>query len=173
MMMSTGTEPARGFTLIELIVVISIVAILAVVALPRFADLTEDAHHSNVEGTYGAFSVAVNLVHAQWITKGKPANTDNLPGFGAGDVNVGDDGWPVGTLGADNSTVMTIPRCMEIWRGILVNQAPTVGTSIATDYGVTLGDTVNECRYTYQGGGESIRSLTYNTVTGDVYRINP
>ncbi len=169
----TDKREESGFTLIELIVVISIIAILAVVALPRFADLTEDAHRSNVEGTFGAFSVAVNLVHAQWITKGKPSNTDDLPGFGAQDVNVGDEGWPVGTTGPDNSTVMSVIRCIEIWDGILIDQAPTVGTSVDMDYGVTLGDTLNECRYTYQGGGAEYRSITYNALTGDVYRINP
>ena len=51
----------KGFTLIELVVVIAILAILAAFALPRFAQLSEQAHRSSIKGTAGALAAGVAL----------------------------------------------------------------------------------------------------------------
>ena len=62
----------KGFTLIELVIVIVILGILAATGLSKFMDVTEEAKNASVEGTASGFAAGVMMVRGQWEAKGRP-----------------------------------------------------------------------------------------------------
>ena len=55
----------KGFTLIELVVVIVILGILAVVAMPKFLNLQRDARIADLKGAEGALKSANGIVYGK------------------------------------------------------------------------------------------------------------
>jgi len=65
----------RGFTLIELIIVIVILGILAVTAAPKFIDITSDAKGATLQAVKGSLQSAGQMVYGKSAIKGQQANT--------------------------------------------------------------------------------------------------
>jgi MSHA pilin protein MshA len=57
----------KGFTLIELVVVMVILGILVITAAPKFIDLTSDTRVSALEGMKGALNSGTSMIYMKAI----------------------------------------------------------------------------------------------------------
>lgn len=72
-------KPQPGFTLIELVIVITILGILAGIALPKFASLQAEARLAKMNAALGSVKSAAAMAHATLLTKGFDASFTGTP----------------------------------------------------------------------------------------------
>ena len=171
----------RGFTLIELVVVIILLAILAVVALPRFVDLGEDAHQSSFDATYAAFRAAIKQSHLCWQLRGDGRDQEDLTCSADATYNSVDynaQGYPAGTLeGGGTKSVGNQHDCLLIWDAILDSDQQVWSASDSRSPGVVQSEAEYEsdyvgsqsCEYTLLA--QPSLGFRYNSLPGEVTRL--
>ena len=115
-----------GFTIIELVVVIMLLGILTATALPRFLDVTDEAHQSVVDAVQGGLATGSALFRAAWFVANEDL-TAAIPQFGDSSLFANSSGYPIG---ADNSFTDQVD-CAYIFTRLLQAGAPS---SSATAY---------------------------------------
>jgi MSHA pilin protein MshA len=87
-MLSSSQTHQRGFTLIELIIVIVVLGILGVTAAPKFLSLSSDARSSVMHGLKGALTDGAHLVYAQALLEGVDTDASATVTINGIDVNL-------------------------------------------------------------------------------------
>ena len=127
------TSKQAGFTIIELVVVILLLGILTATALPRFLDISTEAHDAAVDAVEGGLRTGGALFRAHWFAENQPtgvvggADWDNQRAHPT-------TGYPVGTsTGTVGNEIDLHSECEVVFEGILQS-----GVVIAEDAATAL-----------------------------------
>lgn len=145
-MTAIAARKEKGFTLIELVMVIVILGILAAFALPRFANFSNEARVATLDGAIGAVKSAAGIAHARYVADGTDPATVNLDGTNVAMENT-NNGYPAATAGGIGAAAQLDPNDFSI--GAATNNVTTITVADSTTADRDDDGTAGECSFDY------------------------
>ncbi len=98
--MKKDTKLSKGFTVIEVTIVITVIGILVAVAIPVYLDITRQAHIANIKAVEGSVAAWVNMKAAENLINNGTMIYPLTPAVNESDVfPVPLDDWADGAAG--------------------------------------------------------------------------
>ena len=160
-------QKSKGFTLVELVIVIVILGILAVTAAPKFLNLSSDAKISTVNGVQGALKSANAVLYSKAVLASEHKKA-------SGSVTV--DGTAIALVnGYVAATAAEVNKVLDIEGGFTVAQATAVTFTGTPDVTTTTADVLiytgsapvaaSACMLVYTAAANNTAKPTYQLVT--------
>ena len=154
------SAPQRGFTLIELVVVIIILGVLAAFAVPRFMGLDQQARIASVNSLVGTLQSASAMAHGVWLAQGAPAAPITI------------DGQAITfTFGYPNNA--SIAKLLAAGTVTANGLAGTFKNPAAGTFQLNGAPTPANCEVTYQAPAAANTEPTITTVPANLGSGNP
>lgn len=173
----------NGFTLIELVAVLTLLGLLAIVALPGFGALAADAQQAQVAGTLASLRAGEQMVKAKFLVSGSPGDGAN------NNVTVMVEGVPVRFNNGEIRTTLNSAHVPSVPQNrnaaytrlffLFLGQAPQdIVARDSEDTGWAMLGNNNTCAaganprrcWEYRSGGARVARITYFTRTGEFVR---
>jgi len=144
-----GMRKSSGFTLIELVVVISILAVLLATAAPKFFDLQKEARKSAINGLRASVDSARVLANGMLTAAGSPGNSNLLI---EGSVVTNGSAYPTGNAAGIVAAVRFDSNVFAttVGPGSTGSNAgdPVISTGMVY-FGIKSASNPNQCGFTY------------------------
>lgn len=151
--MKIGGEQ-KGFTLIELVIVIVILGILAAVAIPRYVRVVSEARRASVNGMAGGLRSAVMLSKAKYMVVGD----DTL-------ATVDMDGTSVAVMAGSGVPLGTQAGIVSAMTDTVGFNVDTSGSPVVTFWPTNGGSAT--CGVVYSGPTTSVTPATITVTVTD------
>ncbi|MDT0595364.1 type II secretion system protein [Glaciecola petra] len=165
---------SKGFTLIELIIIVVVLGVLSAVVAPRFIDISSDAYLAKFNSAYGSFKTGMELANKKWRVKGSPTPENAIDLLNQLDFNA--QGYPAGI--DDGEQVSNGQDCVDLFEAVVDSSfklevpigdgAGIKNLSDDVDIAVTINS--NICYYTFvsesKDVGYNARQFRYYYTTG-------
>jgi len=176
----------KGFSLLELTVVIVIIGFLATASLQYYENIMRDARRTGVETMASRFTAAIALIRGQWIVESSIKVGGDVSATWHVDVDnvaifLNENGWPANTEGNNpTSTNQRAEECRQLWVALFQNPG---GTTVASEKSFGKVDEKNikgkkryhisqvnhhVCRYELVGADNGDHFFDYDLKTGSI-----